>query len=417
MDLLYAQGWLTNIEYAWASPEYARFLTNLSRFCRLIFFDKRGTGMSDRDVGVPTLEDRTEDIKAVLDAVGSQRASLLGVSEGGNMVSLFAATHPERVDALVLYGCFARREWAPDYPWGETRESFETHIASLLENWGKPFKLDNGAPSVAGDPAVQEWFAAYLRFSASPRAAERLTRLNFEIDIREILPVIQVPTLVLHREGDRWTQVDEARYLADRIPGAEFRVLPGEDHIPQYGDQEGLIGEIQEFLTGTRTQASGERALLTVLMMDIVSSTEALSAMGDVRWRAVLEQLDQFLAHRIAAYGGEFVKQTGDGYTLAFTGPTRAIECARALIDEARRLGLQLRTGIHTGECERRAQDLHGMAVHLAARIMSEAEPGSILTSSTVKDLTVGSDLRFTPIGERTMKGVPETWQLYEVSR
>ncbi len=416
IDLLYAQGWLSNIEYAWESPEYARFLSKLGRFSRLIFFDKRGTGMSDRVVGFPTLEQRTEDIKAVLDAVGSEQAALFGVSEGGNMASLFAATYPERVSALVLYGCFARGAWAPDYPWGRTRQEIELRVKSLLDNWGRPFDLSDGAPSVAGDPAAQNWFAAYLRYAASPHTAELITRLNCEIDIREILPAIQVSTLVLHREGDRWHPIDEGRYLAARIPHAEFHLLPGHDHIPQYGDQDRLIGEIEEFLTGTRTTAKAGRTLMTVLMTDIVGSTKALSAMGDDRWRTVLEHLEVNVSRRVAAFGGQTIKHTGDGYMLAFTGPTSALECAQEMARDAKALGLELRTGIHTGECERRDDDLSGLAVHLAARIMAESIPGSILASRTVKDLAVGSGLNFISVGHREMKGIPESWELYALA-
>ena len=351
------------------SPEYARFLSKLGRFSRLIFFDKRGTGMSDRDVGFPTLDQRTEDIKAVLDAVGSEQAALFGVSEGGNMASLFAATYPERVSALVLYGCHARSKWAPDYPWGRTQEEIERYVKSLLDNWGQPFDLSDAAPSVAGDPVVQSWFAAYLRFSASPRTAELITRLGYEIDIRAILPAIQVPTLVLHREGDRWVGVAEARYLAEHIPGAEFRLLRGDDHLPWYGDLDRLVGEIEEFLTGERTTANRGRALMTVLMTDIANSTVALSAMGDDPWRAVLEHLDINVSRRVAAFGGQKIKHTGDGYMLAFAGPTSAIECAQEMARDANALGLKLRTGIHTGECERRGDDLSGLAVHLAAEL------------------------------------------------
>jgi pimeloyl-ACP methyl ester carboxylesterase/class 3 adenylate cyclase len=416
VDLLYAQGWLSNVEYAWESPDYARFLAKLGRFSRLIFFDKRGTGMSDRDVGIPTLEQRADDIRAVLDATASQRAALFGVSEGGNMASLFAATYPDRVSALVLCGCFARGSWAPDYPWGRTKERLEERVRELLTSWGRPFNLSDGAPSVAGDPVVQDWFAAYLRFAASPRAAERITRLNHQIDIRDVLPAVKVPTLVLHREGDRWHPQAEARYLARLIPGAELRILPGDDHIPWFGDQDRLIGEIEEFVTGRRTSAAPERALLTVLMTDIVSSTEALSAAGDDRWRSVLEQLDKSVDRRVAAYRGERIKYTGDGYLLAFDGPSRAIECAQALWRDAGALGLKLRTGIHTGECERRGNDLSGLAVHLVARIMAEASPGSIVTSRTVKDLAVGSGVEFIPLGERDMKGVPDRWELYSIA-
>ena len=415
-DLLYAQGWLSNVEYAWESPECARFLTSLSRFSRLIFFDKRGTGMSDRNVGFPTLEQRTEDVKTVLDAVGSKQAALFGVSEGGNMSSLFAATHPERVSALVLYGCFARSKRAPDYPWGRTHEENEREVESLLAQWGRSFDLDDGAPSIASDPVVQSWFAAYLRFAASPHAAELISRLNFEIDIRAILPAIHVPSLVLHRAGDRWHAAEEGRYLAEHIPGAEFRLLPGDDHIPWYGDQDELIGQVEEFVTGTRTTAKPGRALMTLLMTDIVDSTRTLSAVGDERWRSILEQLDVNVSRRVAALGGQKIKHTGDGYLLTFAGPTPAIECARALARDAKALGLELRTGIHIGECERRADDLSGLAVHLTARIMAEAAPNSILTSRTVKDLAVGSGLDFTFLGHREIKGIPEGCDIYELT-
>lgn len=416
IDLLYAPGWLSNLEHAWESPEYVRFLTRLGGFSRLIAFDKRGTGMSDRNVGFPTLEQRTDDIKAVLDAVGSERAALFGVSEGGNMASLFAATYPERVSALVLFGCFARTAWAPDYPWGRTREEFERRVTSLLENWGKPYDLALGAPSMAGDPAAESWFAANLRFAASPRAAELIIRLNYEIDIRGILPAVRVPTLVLQREGDHWAAVDEGRYLAERIPNAELHLLPGQDHIPWYGDQDRLIGEVEEFLTGARTTAGARRALVTVVMTDIVNSTAALSAVGDGRWRAVLERLDSNVSRRVAAFDGRKIKHTGDGYLLAFNGPTPAIECAQALARDAKALGLELRTGIHTGECECRGDDLAGMAVHLAARIMAESVPGSIFASRTVKDLAVGSGLSFTPVGRRKLRGFPGSWEIYALA-
>ncbi len=416
LDLLYAPGWLSHVEYGWESPEYARFLRRLARFSRLIIFDKRGTGLSDRDTGFPTLEQRAEDIRAVLDAAGSRQAALLGVSEGGNMASVFAATWPERVSALVLYGCFARNAWAPDYPWGQTRERLEQSTAVLLENWGRPFNLEDAAPSVAGDVRIQEWFAAYLRFSASPRAAALIKRLNFEIDIRGVLPAIQAPTLVLQRTGDRWTLLEEARHLAGLLRHAEFRELPGEDHLPWYGDQDQLAGEIEEFLTGSRTTATAGRALMTVLMTDIVGSTASLSAMGDDRWRAVLEDLDAAVSRRVAAFDGRKVKHTGDGYLLAFTGPTLAVECAQALVRDARARGLDLRTGVHTGECERRGDDLSGLAVHLATRIMAEAPPGAILASRTVKDLAVGSGLRFAHAGRREFKGIPDTWDLYALA-
>jgi pimeloyl-ACP methyl ester carboxylesterase len=416
VDILYAQGWLTNIEYAWESPDYARFLKKLGSFSRLIFFDKRGTGMSDRDVGVATLEQRTEDITAVLDAVGSKKVALYGSSEGGNMTTLFAATYPERVSHLVLFGSRARKAWAPDWSRGTKREEIEVFIKDLLENWGEPFELDTGAPSVADDPAVREWMAAYWRFSASPRAAEQITRLNYEIDIRGILPAIRVPTLVLNREGDQWCGVEEARYIAEHVPGAVLKILPGDDHMQWFGDQDSLIAEVREFVTGTQSAREEERALLTVAMTDIVGSTEALASMGDDRWRAVLEQLDGQVARRVSSHGGQRVKHTGDGYLLAFTGPSRAIDCAQSIKRDAAKLGLELRTGLHTGECVRRGGDLSGLAVHIAARVMETSAPSEILTSRTVRDLVAGSGHNFVAAGPKTFKGVPGEWEVFSVS-
>jgi pimeloyl-ACP methyl ester carboxylesterase len=416
VDLLYSQGWLSNVEYAWESPDYARFLSRLGRFARLISFDKRGTGLSDREVGFPTLDERAEDILSVLDAVGTKRVALMGVSEGGNLAAMFTATFPERVSSLTLCGSSARSRWAPDYPWGATQMQIDQFLDDMRRNWGKPFDLESAAPSVANDAVARDWFSAYLRFSAGPTSAERITRLNYDLDIRDILPSIQVPTLILHREGDKWRHVEEAHYLAAHIPNATLKVLRGSDHIPWYGDQDDLIGAIEEFVTGTRSAASTDRSLLTLLMTDIAESTQKLAAMGDQRWRSVLEQLDASVRGRVAALGGQMIKHTGDGHLLAFTGPTRAIECARSIGRDAATLGLALRTGIHTGECERRGDDLSGMAVHLAARIMAEAEPGAVLTSGTVKDLVVGSGFAFAQRGERELKGIPGRWPLFAVS-
>ncbi|NKB51767.1 MAG: alpha/beta fold hydrolase [Rhizobiaceae bacterium] len=415
VDLLYAQGWLTNIEYAWESPDYARYLTKLSRFSRVIFFDKRGTGMSDRDVGVATLEERSEDIHAVLDAVGSTKAALFGVSEGGAICSVFAATYPERVSHLILNGSRPRYKWAPDFPNGMSPDEIKSELRKLVNNWGEPFPLTTGAPSVADDPAAAEWFAAYLRFAASPRAAEQITRMNYDIDYRDVLPAIHVPTLVVHREGDQWCPVEHAHYLAEKIPSAELRIIPGEDHLAWYGDQDRLVAEIKEFLTGEVAVASVERALLTVAFIDIVDSTDRLAIMGDERWKGLLEQLDFDVDRRIGSFGGQRVKHTGDGYLLSFSGPTSAIECVKAISADIERHGLSCKTGIHTGECERRGDDLSGMAVHIAARLMDRAEPGSIASSQTVKDLVIGSGLDFAPLGACKLKGVPGDWQLYSV--
>ncbi|HSF93874.1 MAG TPA: adenylate/guanylate cyclase domain-containing protein [Thermohalobaculum sp.] len=416
IDLVYAPGWINNIEYAWESPDFARLLTKLGQFSRVIFFDKRGSGLSDRLVGAPTLEDRAEDIATVMDAAGSREAAILGTSEGGNMACMFSALYPERATSLILYGCFARMAWAPDYPWGTKPEDFEASLSGIIEAWGEPYDFGDWAPSAANDQAAREWYSAFMRFSLSPTEMLRLSRLNFEIDIRALLPSIRQRTLVLHRQGDLCFDVEEGRFLAEHIPTAELHLLPGDDHLAFYGDHDRLVGEVEEFLTGTRGATSAERALLTVLMTDIVGSTDALSDMGDERWRAVLEQLDAAVRRRVAALGGQLVKQTGDGHLLAFTGPTRAIECARAIGRDAEALGLQLRAGLHTGECERRTGDLSGIAVHLAARIMAEATPGAVWTSGTVKDLVVGSGLAFAPQGERALKGIPGTWPLFAVS-
>ncbi len=413
IDLLYAQGWLTNIEYAWESPHYADFLTKLGRFSRLIFFDKRGTGLSERDVGFPTLEQRMEDIVAVLDAVGSERASLFGVSEGGNMSALFAATYPERTHALVLSGTSARGSWAPGYPWRRDAEETEQHIATMRQNWGKSFDLDEAAPSMVNDEAARAWWGAYIRNAASPKTAELITRLNAQIDIRDILPTISSPTLVINRENDAWGEIDEARYIAGLIPNAILKTVPGADHLPWYGDQDRLIGEIKEFLTGQRSVSPSERVLLTVLMTDIVGSTKQAATLGDSRWRRVLDQHDETVRRLVSTFGGQTINTTGDGFITAFTGPTRAIQCAEAIGVDLARLGVQVRAGVHTGECERRGSDLGGLAVHIAARILDHAPPGQVLVSGTVKDLTVGASLEMTSAGTQDLKGIPGHWPLY----
>jgi class 3 adenylate cyclase len=337
------------------------------------------------------------------------------MSEGGAICSLFAATYPQRVSHLILYGSRLRYAWAPDFPSGATSEEVEASISSLIENWGEPFELTTGAPSVADDPAVAEWFAAYFRFSASPRAAEQITRMNYLIDYRDILPAIRVPTLVVQREGDLWCPVEHAHYLAEHIADAKKRILPGQDHLVWYGDQDGVVSAIEEFVTGERAPSAIQRALLTVVFIDIVNSTDQLAAMGDERWRGILEQLDVSVGRRVRGFGGQIVKHTGDGYLLSFTGPTSAIECAQEIRRDAERLGLQCKTGIHTGECERRGKDLSGLAVHIAARIMGVAEAQMISTSQTVKDLVVGSGIEFRSLGKQDLKGVPDQWELHAV--
>jgi pimeloyl-ACP methyl ester carboxylesterase len=416
VDLVCAPGWISNVEYAWENPAYARFLRHLGSFSRLIMFDKRGTGLSDRDVALSTLEQRVDDIRAVLDAAGSERAALFGFSEGGYMAAMFAASQPERAIALILYGSYARESWAPDYPWGRTADDyFGTWHQDLENNWGEPFQLNEAAPSMANDEASRSWFGAYLRQSASLSAALALSDWNFEADIRGILPSIRVPTLVLHRKGDRMYCVAEAQYLAEHIPGAKLVVMPGDDHLPWWGDQDRLVGEIQEFLTGARHTPPAERVLLTVVMTDIVGSTERAAKIGDQKWKDLLQQHDAIVRQELKNFDGQEINTTGDGFVLAFSGPTRAIQCTQAIRQGLGRIGLSMRAGLHTGECERRSNDLSGIAVHVASRIASKAQAGDILVSNTVKDLVVGSGITFVEMGKQTLRGVPGEWSLYSV--
>jgi pimeloyl-ACP methyl ester carboxylesterase/class 3 adenylate cyclase len=415
IDLVYAQGWITHLEYAWENPDYARFLMRLGTFSRFIRFDRRGMGLSDRDVESLTLEERVDDIRAVMDAVGSERAALFGVSEGGYMSVMFAATHPARTAALVLCGCYAKGSWAPDYPWAKTYEQHEDWVANLERDWGGPFDLEHAAPSAAKDEAARSWFGAYLRYSASLSAAKALSYQDHAVDVREVLSAVRVPTLVLHRTGDRWYALAEGRSLAEHIPGAKLVELPGEDHIPWWGDQERLIGEIQAFLTGARAIPSTDRVLLTVLVTDIVGSTEKAAAMGDLKWKGLLQSHDAAVRRELKNFDGQEINTTGDGFILAFTGPSRAIQCAQAIRRELESLGLGMRAGLHTGECERLGSNLSGLAVNLASRICGKAASGSILVSSTVKDLVVGSGITFSDEDTHSLKGIPGEWSLFSV--
>ena len=414
IDLVYAQGWITNVEYAWENPDYARHMKQLGTFSRVIRFDRRGMGLSDRDVESLTLEERADDIRAVMDAVASKKAALLGVSEGGYMAVMFAATHPERTASLILYGAYAKGGWALDYPWGLTDEqNRRIWIDNLERDWGGPFDLEHGAPSVANDEAARSWFGAYLRYSASLTATKALVYQNHAVDIRDLLPAVRVPTLVLHRTGDQWQQLAEGRYLAEHIARAKLVELPGDDHIPWWGDQDRLIGEIQEFLTGARAIASTDRILLTVLVTDIVGSTEKAAAMGDMKWKYLLQSHDAAVRQELKNFDGQEINTTGDGFILAFTGPSRAIHCALSIRHALERLGLEMRAGLHTGECERRGSDLSGLAVHLASRISDKASSNSILVSNTVKDLVVGSGIMFSDEGTHSLKGIPGEWPLF----
>jgi pimeloyl-ACP methyl ester carboxylesterase len=416
LDIVYVPGWVSNLDYAWAFPRMVHVFERLSAFARLILFDKRGTGLSDRSVGFPTLEQRMQDVQAVMDAVGSRRAALIGTSEGGNMCMLFAATYPERTAALVLNGCFAKGLWAEDYPWAKTREQVEEELAAIARDWGGPFDLSNAAPSLVDDKEARDWLAGFLRNSASPQDAVALSRWNTEIDVRDILSAIHVPTLVLHRTGDRWVKVDEGRFVADRIQGAKWVELPGDDHMIWAGDADRTLDEIEEFLTGVRPQPTSERVLLTVLFTDIVGSTSVAAKLGDQRWKELLQRHDDAVRMELRRFDGTEVNTTGDGFLAAFQGPTKAIQCAVAIRDRAAAMGLDIRAALHTGECQRCGNNLSGIAVHLASRLLDHAATGDVMVSRTVKDLVVGSGVAFEERGEANLRDVPGSWQLYAAS-
>jgi pimeloyl-ACP methyl ester carboxylesterase len=412
-DLVFVPGWASNIEVYWEEPGLARFLTRLSSFTRLILFDKRGTGLSDRIADMPTLEVRMDDVRAVMDAVGSERAALFGVSEGGTMSALFSATYPQRTTALIMDGSFPRRTKAADYPFGLTEEEMRVWIARMRREWGGPVGLAERAPSMVGDERFSQWWGRNLRMSASPSGIAALIAMNAEIDIRHILPAIRVPTLVLHSPRDLAIEFGASRYMAERIPGARLVELPGPDHLPWLSDADVVLGEIEEFLTGVRHAVEPDRVLATVLFTDIVGATEKAAALGDRRWRDLLERHNELVRRELARFRGREIKTAGDGFFAAFDGPARAVRCACAVTREMQSLGLEVRAGLHTGECEIMGDDMGGIAVHIGARIAALAAPGEVLASSTVKDLVAGSGLRFRDYGVAALKGLEGEWKLY----
>lgn len=416
IDLVYVPGFTSHIGYAWEFPPFARFLRRLASFSRLIWFDKRGTGLSDR-VAVATLEQRMDDVRAVMEAAASKGAVLFGQSEGGPMCALFAATYPERTCGLVMYATFARRLWAPDYPWAPTLADREHYYEEVERFWGQESHLVSAfLPTVAEDPYFRRWFANYERFSASPGAAVAIARMNTDIDIRHILPVIRVPTLVLHRTADPRVRVAEGRYIASQIPGARCVELAGTDHDEWVGDSDSVLAEVAEFVTGVRPAPEVDRVLATVLFVDIVGSTERAADLGDRSWRDVLESYHAAVRRNLVSFRGRELDTSGDGVFAAFDGPARAVRCARAVVDALQPIGLTVRTGLHTGECEVIGEKLGGIAVHIGARVASLAGPGEVLVSQTVKDLVAGSGITFESRGPQTLKGVPGEWQLYAVT-
>ncbi|MGB7805698.1 MAG: adenylate/guanylate cyclase domain-containing protein [Actinomycetota bacterium] len=417
LDLVYIPGWVSNIDEIWQEPHARRFFERLASFSRLILFDKRGTGLSDpvAIADLPTLEERMDDLRAVMDAAGSERAAIFGHSEGGVMSVLFAATYPERTSALITLGTFAKRIWSEDYPWAPTDDRREEEYAAIEQDWGRSLDLEVYAPSMVNDRAFASWFVGYLRRSASPQAALALLKMNTQADVREVLPAVRVPALVMNRVGDLDVKIEEARYLAARIPGAKLIELPGAEHVMWVGDTEPLLEEIQEFLTGVRGHVEPDRVLATVLFTDIVGSTERAAALGDRAWGDLAERHHAVMRSELERYRGREVDTAGDGFFATFDGPARAIRCASAMTEAVRELGLEIRAGLHTGEVEQIDGDIGGIAVNIGARVSAQAGPSEVLVSQTVKDLVAGSGLAFEDAGEHVLKGVPERWRLYRV--
>ena len=416
-DLVFVHGWVTNVELLWEYPPVARALERLGSFCRVINFDKRGTGLSDRVPvdRLPSLEQRMDDVRAVMDAAGSERAVLLGHSEGGPMSLLFAAAYPERTEGLVIYGSFALRLRQPDYPWAPTPEEREAHVRRIREEWGGVVHLEQLAPGRLDDDEFRAWWARYLRSSASPAAAAALTSMNTDVDVRSVLPTITVPTLVIHRADDRRVEVGGARWMAEQIPGARYVELEGSDHLI-WADPDPIFDLVEEFVTGVPPAEVPDRVLVTVLFTDIVGSTETAAAVGDEAWRRLLDRHDETVRRYLQRYRGREIKSTGDGFLAVFDGPARAVRCAQAIADAVVAIGVHVRAGTHTGEVELRGADVGGVAVHAAARIASLARPGEVLASRTVRDLTAGSGIAYESRGTHELKGVPGEWELNAAS-
>jgi class 3 adenylate cyclase len=414
LDIVLVPGFVTHVELIWESEASAHFLEALGSFARVINFDRRGSGLSDPVVEAPTLEERMDDVRAVMDAAGSRRAVLMGISEGVPMSLLFAASYPERVEALVCYGGMARSTYADDYPFATPVEALtESGFDLILPFWGQGAVIEVSAPSRADDPAARAFAARMERASASPGMLASLARMFIEIDVRDVVPTVQVPTLVVHRRHDRLVNVRHGRWLAEHLPNATLVELPGDDHLPWGEGTDELIDEVKAFLTGSRYAPEPDRVLATVLFTDIVDSTGSAAQLGDQRWRELLEGHRKGVRDALARHGGREVKTLGDGFLVSFDGPARGIRCAREIVDASDELGLQVRAGLHTGECEVMGDDLGGIAVHIAARVSALAEPSEVLVSRTVKDLVAGSGIEFSDRGVHELKGIPDSWDLH----
>ena len=416
MDVLFIGGFVSHLEIGLELPLAQRFWERMGSFARVIAFDKRGMGLSDRDAGAYTLENIVDDALAVLDACGVERTAVFGVSEGGSAATMLTATHPERVSAMVQYGTYARVSRAEDYPEGIPVVATRRFWDWMIERWGHPDSIDHWAPSAAHDPELREWWPRWLRSGASPGAMRAIGLMYEDLDVRPLLSAVSVPTLVLYRAEDQLVPPALSRTVARGIPGAREVELAGADHLFIAGDQDAMIDEIEEFVTGRPAAPVGDRMLATVLFTDIVKSTDHAAELGDRRWRELLGQYERLVERELARYRGRLVKWTGDSVLATFDGPARAVRCALALRATARAVGLEIRAGIHTGECEVTAGDLAGIAVHLTARVMATAQPGEVITSGTVKDLVVGSGLEFEDRGAHVLRGVPGEWALYAIT-
>jgi class 3 adenylate cyclase/alpha-beta hydrolase superfamily lysophospholipase len=416
LDLLFLPGWISQVEQLWEAPAVRRFLERLAVFTRLILFDRRGSGLSDGILATQTLEQDAEDALAVLDAAGSERAALFTYSMGGLLGALLAAEHPERIGALIMYASIARTTWAPDYDWAMTREEREMLTESNVAGWGETSsaRLALLAPTVAEDPAMAGWFSRMQRLAASPGEARTIFNSAVDLDVRETLPRIRVPTLVMHRPDELAWDVRHSRYLAEHIPGARYVELDGTDSFPFVGDSDAIVEEVEEFLTGVRSGGELARALLTVMFTDIVDATARAAEVGDGRWRDLLARHDEQVREELSRFGGREVKTTGDGFLATFDGPpSRALRCALAINTATRELGVEVRVGVHTGECELIGEDVGGMAVHIASRVTGLAGPGEVLVSGTVFGTVVGGPFTFEDRGFRELKGVPGRWPLF----
>ena len=416
LDLVLVPGFTTHVELLWEHEPTARFLEGLASFARVISFDRRGSGLSDPVTDAPTLEQRMDDVRAVMDAAGSERAALVGISEGVPMSILFAATYPQRVRALVCSGGMARSTYAEDYPWATPAEALvESGVELILPNWGDGSLIEVSSPSQADNPESRAFYGRMERSTASPGMLTALLQMFLDLDVRDVVPSVHVPALVLHRTRDRLVNVRHGRWLAEHMPNARMVEFEGDDHGFWYEGTEEWLGEVQEFLTGARAAPDADRVLATVLFTDIVDSTRTAADLGDQRWREVLERHQREVREALGRFNGREVKSTGDGFLATFDGPARAIHCATAILRSSEASGIGVRAGLHTGECEVMGDDIGGIAVHIAARVSAHAEPRELLVSRTVKDLVAGSGIEFTDRGAHTLKGVPDTWQLYAV--